>query len=89
MVIETVLKDILDLLNAGIIITGTDVDIRDLTSVSDSVEVKQATAANLKAEVINPPGTGLMIFCYGSSDGGTNWFPTAVDTDGHLQINIV
>ena len=32
-------------------VSATDLDIRDLTSVSDSVEVKQATAANLKATV--------------------------------------
>jgi hypothetical protein len=32
-------------------VTATDLDIRNLTSVSDSVEVKQATASNLKAEV--------------------------------------
>jgi len=89
MVNETVLKDILDTLNAGIEITGADVDIRDLSSTQDSVEVKQSTAANLKAEFVNPAGTGLMILCYGSSDGGTNWYPFSVDTDGHLQINIV
>lgn len=32
-------------------VSATDLDIRDLTSASDSVEVKQATAANLKATV--------------------------------------
>lgn len=89
MVNETVPKDILDLLNAGIEISGVNLDIRDLSSAQDSVEVKQGTAANLKAEFINLSGTGLMILCYGSSDGGTNWYPFSVDTDGHLQINIV
>ena len=32
-------------------VDATNLDIRDLTSISDSVEVKQATATNLKAEV--------------------------------------
>jgi len=32
-------------------ITATNLDIRDLTSVSDSVEVKQSTASNLNANV--------------------------------------
>jgi hypothetical protein len=32
-------------------VTATNLDIRDLTSVSDSVEVKQATASNLNANV--------------------------------------
>jgi len=89
MVIETVPKDILDKLNAGMIISGTDVDIRDLSSTQDSVEAKQSTASNLKAEIINPAGIGLLTLSSGSSDGGTNWFPLAVDTDGHLQIDIV
>ena len=47
MVEETVAKDILDKLNAGIEITGTDVDIRDLTHVSDSVEAYSHKAGNL------------------------------------------
>jgi hypothetical protein len=36
-------------------VSATNLDVRDLTSASDSVEVKQATATNLKAEVV---GTG-------------------------------
>jgi len=75
MVNETVPKDILDKLNAGIEITGTDVDIRDLTSVSDSVEVLQDTASDLNAAVVNAAGTGLTTLRYGSSDGGSNWYP--------------
>jgi len=86
MVNETVPKDILDKLNAGIEITGTDVDIRDLTSVSDSVEAKQGTAANLKTEVHAPAGSGLPTLTYGSSDGGTTWWPLAVDTNGKLGV---
>ena len=39
MTIETVPKDILDKLNAGIELSNVDFNIRDLTSVSDSVEV--------------------------------------------------
>jgi len=89
MVNETVPKDILDKLNIGIGISATDLDIRDLTSASDSVEAKQGTAANLKAEVVNPAGTGIQVLSYGSSDGGTTWYPMAVDTDGHLQADVL
>lgn len=89
MVNETVPKDILDKLIAGVPITATDLDIRDLTSVSDSVEVKQGTAANLKAEVVNPAGVGIQVLSYGSSDGGTTWYPMAVDTNGHLQADVL
>ena len=89
MVFETVSKDILDKLNAGMIISGVDLDIRDLSSDQDSVEVKQSTAANLKAEVINPPGTGIRTSDYGSTDGGSTWVAIKVDVDGHLQIDIV
>jgi len=89
MVNETVPKEILNKFIAGVPITATDLDIRDLTSVSDSVEAKQGTAANLKAEVINPAGVGIQVLSYGSSDGGTTWWPMAVDTDGHLQADVL
>ena len=86
MVNETVVKDILDQLAVGITITGVDLDIRDLTSVSDSVEVKQGTAANLKVETHAPAGSGLATLNYGSSDGGTTWYPLKVDASGNLGI---
>ena len=86
MVKETIPKDILDKLNVGIEITGTDVDIRDLTSVSDSVEVLQNTATDLKTEVHAPAGSGLPTLTYGSSDGGTTWFPIKVDASGKLGV---
>lgn len=44
-------------LNATVV--ATDLDIRDLTSASDSVEVLQATPANLKAEVSQPTAANL------------------------------
>lgn len=37
--------------SSGIVVTATNLDIRDLTSASDSVEVKQATGTNLHAVV--------------------------------------
>lgn len=86
MVNETVPKDILDLLTAGITITGVDLDIRDLTSVSDSVEVLQDTATDLKTEVHAPAGSGLPTLTYGSSDGGTTWYPLKVDISGNLGV---
>lgn len=82
MVNETVPKDILDKLNAGITISGVDLDIRDLTSVSDSVEVKQATAANLKTEIYNPAGSVLGIANYGYD--GSNWESLNTDTNNRL-----
>ncbi len=87
MVNETVPKDILDKLNAGIEITGTDVDIRDLTSVSDSVEVLQDTATDLKTEVYAPAGSGLSTLSYGSSDGGTTWYPIKVAATGVVSTD--
>jgi len=89
MAVETVQKDILDKLNAGLTMTATNLDVRDLTSASDSVEVKQATAANLKAEVVNPAGTGLSSLGYGSTDAGTTWVPITVDAAGHLQVDVL
>ena len=70
-------------------VSATDLDIRDLTSASDSVEAKQATAANLNAAVVNAAGTGLTTLGYGTSDGGTTWYPIAVDTSGHLQVDVL
>jgi len=35
--------------SAGVVVSATNLDIRDLTSASDSVEVKQATGTNLHA----------------------------------------
>lgn len=67
-------------------VSATDLDIRDLTSASDSVEAKQGTAANLKAEVHTPAGTGLPTLNYGSSDGGSTWYPLKVDTSGNLGV---
>lgn len=85
MAVETVQKDILDKLNAGLTITATNLDIRDLTSASDSVEVKQATASNLKAEIHTAAGTGLPVLLYGSTDGGTTWIPVAVSAAGSIK----
>ena len=70
-------------------VSATDLDIRDLTSVSDSVEVKQSTAANLKTEIANPAGVILGTGNYGSSDGGTTWYPNRVDASGHLQVDVL
>ena len=53
MVNETVPKDILDKLNAGITISGIDLDIRDLTSVSDSVEAVQTTTKTFNTYSFN------------------------------------
>lgn len=39
-------------------VTATDLDIRDLTSVSDSVSVLQATAANLNAQTVGNVASG-------------------------------
>ena len=86
MVNETVAKDILDQLAAGITISGVDLDIRDLTSASDSVEVLQDTATDLKTEVHAPAGSGLPTLTYGSSDGGTTWWPLKVDASGKLGV---
>lgn len=86
MVVETVSKDILDKLNAGIELSNVDFDIRDLTSVSDSVEVKQGTASNCKVEISNPAGIILGTATYGSSDGGTTWYPIKVDASGKLGL---
>ncbi|GAH18087.1 unnamed protein product, partial [marine sediment metagenome] len=80
---------ILDKLNAGIVISGTNVDIRDLDSSQDSIEVLQDTAADLNAAVVNAAGTGLASLSYGSSDGGTTWYPIAVDLQGHLQVDVL
>jgi len=82
MVNETVPKDILDKLNAGIEIIGTDVDIRDLTSVSDSVEVLQDTYADCKVEVHTADGTILPTGIYGW-DGGL-WETLNTDTNNRL-----
>ena len=67
-------------------VQATNLDVRDLTSASDSVEVKQATASNLKAQVQNIAGTGLTNLGYGSSDGGMTWYPIKVDASGILSI---
>jgi len=37
--------------SGSVTVSGTDIDIRDLSSLSDSVEVKQATASNLKVDL--------------------------------------
>lgn len=44
-------------LNATVV--ATDLDIRDLTAATDSVEAKQATPANLKSEVSQPTASLL------------------------------
>ena len=107
--VDTTPKKILDKLNAGIEISNVDFDIRNLSSATDSVEVKQATATNLKANVtiaasqtiavtnataanlnaavVNAAGTGLTNLGYGSSDGGTNWYPNKTGTDGVQQVS--
>jgi len=84
MVNETVPKDILDKLNAGIEITGTDVDIRDLTSASDSVEVLQDTATDLKTEVHNAVGEVLLTGLYGWD--GSIWETLNTDTNNRLLV---
>ncbi len=56
MVIETIPKDILDKLEAGV-------------------------------KVVNPAGAGLTIFSYGSSDGGTTWFPVKVSAAGVVSVD--
>jgi len=84
MVNETVPKDILDKLNAGIEITGTDVDIRDLTSVSDSVEVLQDTSADCKVEVHNAVGEVLLTGLYGWD--GSVWETVNTDTSNRLLV---
>jgi len=56
MVEETVSKDILDKLNAGIEITGTNVDIRDLTHASDSVEVYHHKVATMTHGAVSVTG---------------------------------
>ena len=38
-------------------------------------------------KVINPGGAGLTVLNYGSSDGGTTWFPIKVDASGYLDFN--
>lgn len=38
-------------ISGDVTVSATDLDVRDLTSASDSVEVKQATATNLKAQI--------------------------------------
>ncbi len=86
MTVYNIFKKIYDKLVAGLTISATDLDIRDLTSVSDSVEAKQSTAANLKTEVSTEAGTGLPTLAYGSSDGGTNWYPIKVDINGIVGV---
>ena len=85
MVVETTVKDILDLLNVGITISGVDLDIRDLSSAQDNVEVKQATAANLKAEVHTAAGTVLPTGIYGFD--GSLWETLNTDTNNRLLVS--
>ena len=65
MVIETVPKDILDKLNAGMEITGITGNV----------------------PVVNPVGQGLTTLSYGSTDGGTTWYPIKIDAGGYLDFN--
>jgi len=60
-------------------ISATDLDIRDLTSVSDSVEVLQDTPNDLR--------TG--IFANTAPNGSGTWYVPLVDSAGHFQIDVV
>jgi len=82
MVVETIPKDILDKLNAGIELSNVDFDIRDLTSVSDSVEVMQDTFANCKVEAHSAAGEVILTGAYGW-DGG---FWETLNTDGANRL---
>ena len=84
MVNETVPKDILDKLNAGIEISNVDFDIRDLVYTQDSIEVIQDTFADCKVEIHNPAGTILPTGIYGW-DGGV-WETLNTDTFNRLLV---
>lgn len=84
MVVETTTKDILDLLTAGITISGVDLDIRDLTSASDSIEVIQDTFADCKVEVHTADGTVLPTGIYGWD--GSLWETLNTDTSNRLLV---
>lgn len=77
------------LLNATVV--ATDLDIRDLTAATDSVEAKQATPANLKSEVSQPTasllnatvvqGTAANLLAQVSQPTAANLNATVVATD--------
>ncbi|GAG81352.1 unnamed protein product [marine sediment metagenome] len=84
MVTETVPKNILDKLNAGITISGIDIDIRDLTSVSDSVEVIQDTFADCKVEAHAAAGEIIPTGIHGWD--GSAWETVNTDTSNRLLV---
>ena len=83
-------------------VDATDLDIRDLTSVSDSVEVLQATGTNLHAVIdsgaITVSATDLdtrslanatdSVAIYGSDDGGTTNRIIKTDAGGAIQVDL-
>ena len=85
MVVETVPKDILDKLNAGIELSNVDFDIRDLVYTQDSVEVLQNTSADCKVEVHNAAGEVLLNGIYGWD--GSVWETLNTDTNNRLLVS--
>jgi len=83
-------------------VDAIDLDIRDLTSVSDSVEVLQATGTNLHAVIdsgaITVSATDLdtrdlvntadSVAIYGSDDGGTTNRIIKTDAGGAIQVDL-
>jgi len=54
------------------VVSATNLDIRDLTSVSDSVEVKQSTSSNLKGEMKITDGTDIAEVLSSNADSFSN-----------------
>ena len=84
MTVETVPKDILDKLTAGITISNVDFDIRDLVYTQDSIEVFQDTFANCKVEAHAAAGQVIPTGIHGWD--GSAWETLNTDTANRLLV---
>jgi len=98
MTVETVPKDILDKLNAGIEISNADFDIRDLNVAQDEVKavVRADTAANqtddlkitLNGEDVNVTATNLDIRDLTHASDSVEVFQNKVDTMSYGAVEV-
>ena len=71
----------LDVSGATVTVQATNLDIRDLTSVSDSVAVLQATASNLNATVVGTGTFAAQVTGTVTADAGTNLNTSALNLE--------
>ncbi len=90
MVVETVPKDILDKLNAGIEITGTDLDIRPLTNATDSITATNYVwdGSDWQASAGKPSGASVSFFEW-LADNGTLITARKAVTNGNVAVYTV